>query len=194
MDCSLLGSFVHGILQARILKCVATPFSRESSQSRDWSPPISCIAGGFFNLWATGEALTGVKASIKGCYIQQHVEKHSVGTKWIGQFDRRRQWHPTLVLLPGKFHGWRRLVGCSTWGHRESNMTEWLHFHALEKEMATHSSVLVWRIPGRGSLVGCRLWSRTESDMTEVTSHQQQPQPVWGGQGKRFWKFKLLLD
>ena len=92
-------------------------------------PPISCIAGGFFNLWATGEALTGVKASIKGCYIQKHVEKHSVGTKWIGQFDRRRQWHPTLVLLPGKFHGWRSLVGCSTWGHRESNMTEWLHFH-----------------------------------------------------------------
>ena len=34
------------------------------------------------------------------------------------------------------------------------------HFHALEEEMATHSSVLAWRIPGTGSLVGCRLWSR----------------------------------
>ena len=34
--------------------------------------------------------------------------------------------------------------------------------------MATHSSVLAWRIPGMGSLVGCRLWGRTESD-TEVT-------------------------
>ena len=43
------------------------------------------------------------------------------------------------------------------------------HFHALEKEMATHSSVLAWRIPGTGGLVGCRLWGRTESDMTEVT-------------------------
>ena len=43
------------------------------------------------------------------------------------------------------------------------------HFHALEKEMATHSSVLAWRIPGTGSLVGCRLWGRTESDMTEAT-------------------------
>ena len=43
------------------------------------------------------------------------------------------------------------------------------HFHALEKEMATHSSVLAWRIPGTGSLVGCRLWGRKESDMTEVT-------------------------
>ena len=32
------------------------------------------------------------------------------------------------------------------------------HFHALEKEMATHSTVLAWRIPGMGSLVGCHLW------------------------------------
>ena len=43
------------------------------------------------------------------------------------------------------------------------------HFHALEKEMATHSSILAWRIPGRGSLVGCCLWGRTESDTTEST-------------------------
>ena len=42
---------------------------------------------------------------------------------------RRRQWHPTLVLLPGKFHGWRSLVGCSPWGREESDTTERLHFH-----------------------------------------------------------------
>ena len=41
----------------------------------------------------------------------------------------RRQWHPTPVLLPGKSHGWRSLVGCSPWGHKESDMTEQLHFH-----------------------------------------------------------------
>ena len=40
--------------------------------------------------------------------------------------------------------------------------------------MATHSSVLAWRIPGTGSLVGCRLWGRTESDTTEATQQQQQ--------------------
>ena len=34
-----------------------------------------------------------------------------------------------LVLLPGKSHGWRSLVGCSPWGHEESDTTEWLHFH-----------------------------------------------------------------
>ena len=63
---------------------------------------------------------------------------------------RRRQWQPTPVLLPGKSHGWTSLVGCSPWGHKELDKTERLHFHfsELEKEMATHSSVLAWRIPG----------------------------------------------
>ena len=42
--------------------------------------------------------------------------------------------------------------------------------------MATHSSVLAWRIPGTGSLVGCRLWGHTESDTTKATQQQQQQQ------------------
>ena len=42
---------------------------------------------------------------------------------------RRRQWQPTPVLLPGKSHGWRSLVGCGPWGHEESDTTERLHFH-----------------------------------------------------------------
>ena len=50
-----------------------------------------------------------------------------------------------------------------------SDFTFTFHFHALEKEMATYSSILAWRIPGTGSLVGCCLWSRTELDTTEVT-------------------------
>ena len=40
-----------------------------------------------------------------------------------------RQWHPTPVLLPGKSHGWRSLVGCSPRGRKELDMTERLHFH-----------------------------------------------------------------
>ena len=42
---------------------------------------------------------------------------------------RRRQWHPTPVLLHGKSHGQRNLVGCSPWGLEESDTTERLHFH-----------------------------------------------------------------
>ena len=57
-----------------------------------------------------------------------------------------------IQLLPV---GQRSLVGCSPWGREESDTTERLHFstfhfHALEKEMAIHSSVLAWRIPGTG--------------------------------------------
>ena len=55
-----------------------------------------------------------------------------------------------------------------------SDFTFTFHFYALEKEMATHSSVLAWKIPVMGSLVGCRLWVRTESDTTEATEQQQQ--------------------
>ena len=52
---------------------------------------------------------------------------------------------------------------------RLSDFTFTFHFHALEKEMATHTSVLAWRIPGTGERGGLRLWGRTESDTTEVT-------------------------
>ena len=41
----------------------------------------------------------------------------------------RRRWHPTPVLLPGKSHGWRSLVGCSPWDRKESDMTERLLFY-----------------------------------------------------------------
>ena len=70
---------------------------------------------------------------------------------------------------------WKAAVHGVTEGRtRLSDVTFTCHFYALEKEMATHSSVLAWRIPGTGSLVGCRLWGRTESDMPEVTLQQQQ--------------------
>ena len=82
--------------------------------------------------------------------------------KWLSSssssssdYIRRRHWRPTPVLLPGKSHGRRSLVGCCPWGRWESDTTEQLHFtfhfHALEKEMAAHSSVLAWRIPGTGA-------------------------------------------
>ena len=69
--------------------------------------------------------------------------------------SRRRQWQPAPVLLPGKSRGRRNLVGCSPCGRKErtrlNNFTFTFHFHALEKEMGTHSSILAWRIPGMGA-------------------------------------------
>ena len=52
---------------------------------------------------------------------------------------------------------------------RQSDFTLTFQFHALEKEMATPSSVLAWRIPGTGEPDGLPSWGRTESDTTEAT-------------------------
>ena len=57
----------------------------------------------------------------------------------------RRQWHPTPVLLPGKSHAWRSLVGCSPWGRKESDMTDRLHFHFS----------LSWTGEGNGNPLQC---------------------------------------
>ena len=54
MDCSLPGSSVHGIFQARVLEWVAISFSRRSSQPRDWTW-VSCTVGRRFTVWATRE-------------------------------------------------------------------------------------------------------------------------------------------
>ena len=92
------------------------------------------------------------------------------GSSW----SWRRQWHPTPVLLPGKSHGWRTLVGFSPWGLEESDTTERLHFHfslsCIGEGNGNPLQCSCLENPrARGSLVGCCLWGRTESDTTEVT-------------------------
>ena len=64
---------------------------------------------------------------------------------------------------------WAAVHGVAEGWTRLSDFTLFFHCYALEKEMATHSGVLAWRIPGTGELVGCRLWGRTGSDTTEAT-------------------------
>ena len=58
---------------------------------------------------------------------------------------------PHSSTLPGKSHGFFSVHGLS-------DFTFPFHFHALEKEMASYSSVLAWRIPGMGDPGGCHLW------------------------------------
>ena len=84
-----------------------------------------------------------------------------------------KQWHPTPLLLPGKSHGWRNLVGCSPWGREESDTTStslslFTFMHRRRKWQPT-PVFLPGESQGQGSLVGCCLWDRTELDMTEAT-------------------------
>ena len=85
----------------------------------------------------------------------------------------RRQWHPTPVLLPGKSHGQRSLVGWNPWGRKESDTRAtspslFTFMHWRRKWQPT-LVFLPKESQGPGSVVGCRLWGRTESDTTEVT-------------------------
>ena len=102
VDCSLPGSSVHGIVQARILERVAISSSRGSSQARDQTP-VSCIASGLLTIWATGE-------------------------------------NPNAQKLTAK-----HFVLC--WENKGSQKTTRFSV-VMKKTMATHSSVLAWRIPG----------------------------------------------
>ena len=85
---------------------------------------------------------------------------------------------------------WQAAVhGVAKRWERLSDFTFTFHFHALKKEMATHSSVLAWRISGTGSLMGCRLGGCTESDTTEAAQQQQQQQQ----RQEKLFSFSLSL-
>ena len=71
---------------------------------------------------------------------------------------------------------WAAVHGVAKSWTGPSDFTFTFPFHVLEKEMATHSSVLAWRIPGMGEPGGLPSMGRTESDTTEATQQQQQQQ------------------
>ena len=81
---------------------------------------------------ATGDKVIIIRGQKDGslCYAMPEglVKQFAINQKAVN-VPRRRQWHPTPVLLPGKSHGRRSLVGCCPWGHQESDTTERLHFH-----------------------------------------------------------------
>ena len=69
------------------------------------------------------------KILVQCSWITKELIKENTRLKFPSLKLRRRQWQPTPVLLPGKSHGQRSLVGWSSWGHQESDTTEQLHLH-----------------------------------------------------------------
>ena len=88
---------------------------------------------------------------------------------------RRRQWHPTPVLLPGKSHGQRSLVGCSPWGRQESDTSERLHFpFSLSYTGEGNGNPLQCSClenPRDGGAWWATVYGVTQSDTTEVIQH-----------------------
>ena len=144
MDCSLPGSSVHGIFQARVLEWVAIAFStRKTPWTAAFQAPLSM---GFSRqeYWSgvplalqveslpaepqgkpkhTGVGSLSLLQGIFLIYTMKYCSTIKNETMLFAatmdgprDYHRRRQWHPTPVLLPGRSHGWRSLVGCSPWG------------------------------------------------------------------------------
>ena len=113
------------------------------------------------------------EAMLSKSLIQFSVDWWSCVPSLLFTWSRRRQWHPTPVLLPGESHGQRSLVRCGPWCRWESDTTERLYFDfSLSCIGEGNGNPLVFlpgESQGQGSLVGCRLLGRTELDTTDVT-------------------------
>ena len=127
---------VHGILQARILEWVAVPFSRGSSQSRDWTQ-VSRVAGRFFTSWATREARV-----VKNPPVTTGNSGDAVSIPGVGRFYWRRKWQPTPVCLPGKFHGQKsgglQSMGSHRAGHNWARTHTQIHGTLLKRWKETN--------------------------------------------------------
>ena len=114
------GSSVYGIFQARILERVPIFFSRGSSSPRDQTPCYSlevCIQMGKSFLFSFAFSFS----SFLSC---SSLSFSLLFSGILCLIDRRRQWQPIPVLLPGESQGRGSLVGCYLWGRTESDTTE----------------------------------------------------------------------
>jgi len=109
MDCSLPGSSLHGILQARVLEWVAISFSRGFSRPRDRTR-VSRIPGRRFNLWATREALALYSRVIKSVILYSFTESHSFSLSascscfnWM-RLEKHSKWKVFLSWALGTIH------------------------------------------------------------------------------------------
>ena len=74
------------------------------------------------------ENLISTAKGLETSLVAQTVKRlPTMWETWVGKILRRRKWQPTPVLLPGKSHGWKSLVGYSPWGRKESDTTKRLH-------------------------------------------------------------------
>ena len=138
MDCSLPGSSIHGIFQARVLEWVAIAFSILTP-----GPPGKSHRVLLLNAPAVVLQIVSLNVKKKKKIFFPTQDQHREGNGTPLQYS----------CLENPMDGgawWAAVHGVAKSRTRLSDFTLTFHFHALEKEMAAHSSVLAWRIPGTG--------------------------------------------
>ena len=116
---------------------------------------------------------------------------------FVVQKLRRSQWRPTPVLLPGKSHGQRSLVGYSPWGHKESDTTEWLHFTSVCEYFEI---VKVWEMASSNVQLIINLWKYELMDSYSIWCYSlllfliisSWFQPVGAFSGSLLWPWMCL--
>ena len=112
----------------------------------------------------------------------KHPDPENKNYRSLASTRWRRQWHPTPVFLPGKSHGRRTVHGVTRSRTWLRDFTFTFHFHALEKEMATQSSVLAWSIPGKGEPGGLLSMGshRVRQDWSDLAAAAADPRGLLG--------------
>ena len=133
---------------------------------KPWTMWITTNCGNFWKRWeyqTTWPAPWEICMQVKRQQLELGMEQHT-GSKLGKEYIKAVYCHPaylTSMQREGHFHSglenpvnggawWAAVNGVAKSRTRLSNFTFTFHFHALEKEMATYASVLVWRIPGTG--------------------------------------------
>ena len=100
---------------------------------------------------------------------------------WVGKIPWERKWQPTPVLLPGKSRGRRILEGYSPWGCKESDMTEWLHFHFLQCLYFSFTYFTLYGTLSRTPGLSSSLYEATRSGfhcLSYSLTHHSHPPPL----------------
>ena len=106
MDCSLPGSSIHGIFQARVLEWITISFSRRSSPPRNWSQ-VSYLAGRHFPFWATREALSKMSISLTEILLHTrllHTQSKGRIITSAAEDVEKRNFHDIVEVIAVKWH------------------------------------------------------------------------------------------
>ena len=135
MDCSLPGSSIHGIFQARVLEWVAIAFSEEISSLSHSIVFLYFLHSFKKSFWEKAMVPHSSTLAWRIPWMEEPGGLQSVGSLGVGHDSAtslslfafmhwRRKWQPTPVFLPGESQGWWSLMGCRLWGRTESDTTK----------------------------------------------------------------------